>query len=533
VKRLQVGLILTLFLLPLLTLVVAGAWALWTEGLIFWLWWIIPVCWGLVFVLQKWWKLFIIPMPAMTIDPPLHWTPQDKAALAMVEARQKKVAEVPTEKLAEPRFYVDVAREISFEIAKHYHPKAANPWNSATMIEVLAAAQLALADVEEWASRYVPGSHVVSLGTWRTLERANQWMDTATNIYWAGAILLNPLNLGRMLASKLTIEPLTGHVQANVLSLFYVFFVRQVGFYAIELNSGRLRGGVAKYRNAMARFDRPLTDAGEPLAPVTASSPNAGPAAAGPGEARSEPFSVTLAVVGQAKAGKSSLVNALLGERKARSDVLPATQNATEYRLTLEGAADRLILVDTAGYGTDATGDKSWADSEAAVERADLVLLVLKATSPARSADLHFMTTMQAWYAARPRLKPPKIIAVLTHIDGLSPAMEWSPPYRWESPTSAKEEHIRDAVNYVIETFGDAVTAVVPVCGDVARNRVYGVEEWLVPAIWQMLGEARGTSFVRTLRSEVDTGRLKHVLHQVREAAAGLISATLRGKSAS
>lgn len=532
-KRLQVGLILTLFLLPFLTLLAAGGWALWHEGLIFWLWWIIPVCWGLVFALQKWWKLFIIPMPAMTIDPPLHWTPQDKAALALVEARQKQVAEVPPERLAEPRFYVDVAREISFEIAKHYHPKAANPWNSATMIEVLAAAQLALADVEEWASRYVPGSHVVSLGTWRTLERANQWMDTATNIYWAGAILLNPLNLGRMLASKLTIEPLTGHVQANVLSLFYVFFVRQVGFYAIELNSGRLRGGVEKYRSAMARFDQSLTTAGEAPATSTPSASSAAAAVPASIDASSEPFAVTITVVGQAKAGKSSLVNALLGERKARSDVLPATQNATEYRLTLDGAADRLVVVDTAGYGTDATGDRSWADSEAAVQRADLVLLVLKATSPARSADLHFMTTMQAWYAARPRLKPPKVVAVLTHIDGLSPAMEWSPPYRWESPTSAKEEHIRDAVNYVVETFGDTVTAVVPVCSDVARNRTYGIDEWLVPAIWQLLGEARGTSFVRTLRSELDTGRLKHVLHQVRAAAAGLINATLRGKSAS
>ncbi|MCC7419400.1 MAG: 50S ribosome-binding GTPase, partial [Planctomycetaceae bacterium] len=357
------------------------------------------------------------------------------------------------------------------------------------------------------------------------------WMETATNIYWAGAILLNPLNLGRMLASKLAIEPLTGHVQANVLSLFYVFFVRQVGFYAIELNSGRLRGGVEKYRTSMARFDRPLTVPGE--APATVGTPHAEAVAAGPTDIPSEPFSVTLTVVGQAKAGKSSLVNALLGERRARSDVLPATQNATVYRLALEGAADRLVLVDTAGYGTDATGDRSWADSEAAVQRADLVLLVLKATSPARSADLHFMNTMQAWYAARPRLKPPKVIAVLTHIDGLSPAVEWSPPYHWESPTSAKEEHIRDAVNYVLEIFGDAVTAVVPVCSDVSRSRTYGIEESLVPAIWQLLGEARGTSFVRTLRSELDSGRLKNVLNQVRAAAAGLIGATLRGKSAS
>lgn len=542
-KRLQVGLILTLFLLPFLTVAGAGVWALWKTGWVLWVWWVIPICWGLVFVLQRWWKLFVIPMPAMRIEPPIHWTPQDTAALQLVETRQRQVDQIAAEKLAEPRFYVDVAREISLEVARHYHPKASNPWNSATMIEVLAAAQLALADVEEWASRYVPGSHVVSLGTWRTLEKANQWMDAATNLYWAGAILMNPLNLGRMLASKLAIEPLSGRVQANVLSLFYVFFVRQVGFYAIELNSGRLRGGVAKYRAARARLDRSL---GEPVAPAAwpdeasgpgpstpATSESASPPSAAPASdasPHSEPMTVTLAVVGQAKAGKSSLVNALLGERRAVSDVLPATQNATEYRLDLPGAADRLVLLDTAGYGTEASGAESWADSEAAVQRADLVLLVLKATSPARSADVRMVDAMQKWFAARPRLKPPKILAVVSHIDGLSPAMEWSPPYNWETPTTAKEEHIRDAIRYAAETLGDAVTAVVPICGDVARNRVYGVDEWLVPALWQMLGDARGTSFVRTLRAEIDNGRLKHVLQQVRAAATKLVSAYVNRK---
>lgn len=533
-KRLQAVIVFALFLLPFLAVGGAGAWALWKEGLAFWLWFVVPVCWGLVWLLQKWWKVLVIPMPGLRIDPPLHWTPQDAAALALVEARQKSVDQVPPERLAEPRFYVDVARDVSLEIARHYHPKAENPWHSATMIEILAAAQLALADMEDWAAQYVPGSHLVTLGTWRSLERANKWKNVAVNAYWAGAILLNPLNLGRMLASKLAVEPLTGQVQANVLSLFYVFFVRQVGFYAIELNSGRLRGGVAKYRTAMARLNRGAGAAAgmpdlpdTPPLPVAAAPPDAGTAAqpaAGP-DGASEPLMVTLAVVGQAKAGKSSLVNALLGERKAVSDVLPATQSAVEYRLNLPGAADRLVLVDTAGYGVDARGARSWEDSETAVLRADLVLLVLKATSPARAADMQFLETMRAWYRDHPRLKPPPVLAVLTHIDGLSPALEWQPPYNWETPTTAKEQNIRDALDYAAKMLGGQVAAVVPVCGDASRDRVYGVQEWLIPALWQSLGDARGTSFVRTLRAELDGVRVRQVLQQIRSAAEKLIFA--------
>ena len=46
-----------LFSVPVLLYIVFGAFALWKTGLLIWLWWILPVCWGLTFFLAKLWPV--------------------------------------------------------------------------------------------------------------------------------------------------------------------------------------------------------------------------------------------------------------------------------------------------------------------------------------------------------------------------------------------------------------------------------------------------------------------------------------------
>ena len=58
---------------------------------------------------------------------------------------------------------------------------------------------------------------------------------------------------------------------------------------------------------------------------------------------------MTVTVCGQVKQGKSSLINSLLGEQRARTDVLPATNEITRYELQPEGIPTRLVLLDTVG----------------------------------------------------------------------------------------------------------------------------------------------------------------------------------------
>src|SRR5262249_16908895 len=76
--------------------------------------------------------------------------------------------------------------------------------------------------------------------------------------------------------------------------------------------------------------------------------------------------------------------------------------------------------------------------------------------------------------------KRPPILAVLTHIDLLSPAMEWAPSYDWQQPKRPKEQQIQQAVAAVREQLGEFLVGMVPVC--VAPGKGYGGEEWLPPA---------------------------------------------------
>ena len=68
-------------------------------------------------------------------------------------------------------------------------------------------------------------------------------------------------------------------------------------------------------------------------------------------------------------------------------DVLPLTQDVARYELRLDETHDRLVLLDTPGYSdAGATAEQLKATREA-VRQADLILLVMAATSPAKQAD--------------------------------------------------------------------------------------------------------------------------------------------------
>ena len=58
---------------------------------------------------------------------------------------------------------------------------------------------------------------------------------------------------------------------------------------------------------------------------------------------------------------------------------------------------------------------------------------------------------------------------------------------------------------------------VAPVC--TAAQKAYGIEEWLMPALVELLEEARAVGLLRCLKAEADTGKISKVFHQL--AAAG------------
>lgn len=115
--------------------------------------------------------------------------------------------------------------------------------------------------------------------------------------------------------------------------------------------------------------------------------------------------SVKIAIVGKPNAGKSSLLNKLIGAERAIVSPIPGTtRDAVDTRLDYEGV--QVTLIDTAGIrrrGRIEPGVEKYSVLRAmqAIERADVVLLVVDALSGLTSQDTHIAGfILDAWKSA-------------------------------------------------------------------------------------------------------------------------------------
>jgi GTPase len=139
-----------------------------------------------------------------------------------------------------------------------------------------------------------------------------------------------------------------------------------------------------------------------------------------------------LAVMGRPNVGKSSLLNALLGDERALVSPTPGTtRDPTDTELIFDGVP--IVLIDTAGIrrkssSRDRLERYSLLRGIHAMERADVVLLVLDASTGVLAQDQHV-----AGYA----LEAGKgLVIVVNKIDLLAPA-ERKPAY-WRNLMTSK-----------------------------------------------------------------------------------------------
>jgi hypothetical protein len=486
-SRWRVVILAGLWLTPIAVLAGVGSYALWSSGWWRYVWWPMAGCIAAAYLLGWYWSRHRVLMPT-TAEPADHWTDRDLAAWKLVEARAAQVKDVPLKRLEDIHYYVDAGRDMAEELARFYHPDRRDPLGRVTVPELLTVAELAAHDLHDLVEQYLPGGHLLTVNNWQTARRATDWYKTASNVYWVVAALFNPVQTGmRYAASQLGMSQPWQQLQQSLVDWFYVAYLHRVGTYLIELYSGRLGVGPDRYRALKERFAKHET--ADETAPV-----------------------VTIALFGQVKAGKSSLVNALLGDQQAHTDVLPDTNQITHYTLRQPAVGSQLDVLDTVGYGHEGPKADDLKATEQAARAADVLLLVLHARNPARAADVQMLARLRDWFAGRPDLRMPPLIAVLTHVDLLSPALEWSPPYDWHAPQRPKEKSIAAAVDAVREQLGDGVT-VIPVC--TSEGKVFNVTEELLPAVLGRLDEAHAVALLRCLRTELDADRVRKVFRQV------------------
>lgn len=492
-SRWRVAFVLSLWLAPFVFLICVGGYHLWETHWAFYAWWPIALCFAAATLLAWHWQRKKRLLPGWNFEPIPHGSERDQQAWKLVEERAKKAESIPAVQFTEPGFYMKTGQEMAFELARFYHPDAQNVYSMLTIPELLAVAELAARDLSELVERYIPGSHLLTIDDYKRARQAVDWYRRANNLYWIISAIFSPIEtMGRYVVSRVATGSTWDLLQQNVLLWFYTAFLHRLGTYLIELHSGRLRVGASRYRELLAQHRQPVPTVNTDVAPAR---------------------EVTIALLGQVKAGKSSLVNALLGEQKASTDVLPLTNEITRYQLQPPGIDSRLVLLDTTGYGHEGPREDQVRETEEAARQADVLFLVLHARNPARAVDVQLLDRLRAWFAANPNLRLPPIVGVMTHIDLLMPAMEWSPPYDWREPKRTKEEQIQLAVRAANEQFGDRLTAIVPVCA--ATGKIYGVDQELLPAIASRLGEARAVALLRCLKAEADTGKVRKLFRQL------------------
>ena len=112
-----------------------------------------------------------------------------------------------------------------------------------------------------------------------------------------------------------------------------------------------------------------------------------------------KPEIMKVAIIGRQNVGKSTLLNALLGEERAIVDEIPGTtRDAIDTLLDFDG--QNVLLIDTAGIrrrGRLGVGVERYSVIRAlrAIERADIVLLVLDGTELVTAQDMHIAGYIQ------------------------------------------------------------------------------------------------------------------------------------------
>jgi predicted GTPase len=526
--KLKAAVLVILSLAPVVFLVGVGMYHLYDRGWSFTAYWPMAACWLAAYVLGWYWTRRAKKAPTEGEPLPGYWTDRDKAAWELVEAHAAQVKELTPDEFGDLNRYSADAQDLALQIARVYKPTASDPFGHLTLPEILACGELVSHDLTKLVDRYIPGSHIMSVNDYRRardlVDSATVWYPRLRNAWWIASAFFNPIKTGMQVAAvKAGLAPAFEGFQQNLMLWFHTMYLKELGRYLIELNSGRLRVGAKRYLELMAQHRAPPVDGAPPLQHEPATTATAEP----PAEESLAAPPVTLAVVGPVKAGKSSLVNALLGEQKAGTDVLPLTAGITRYTLKQPGLPT-FSLLDTQGFGHEGAKESDVRAAVAAAAEADAMLLVVPARSAARRPEVEFLDRIRAGVTATPNLKMPPVFLVLSHIDLLSPAAEWNPPYDWLQGDRPKEQQIREAMAAAEELFVGKVEEVIPVC--TAPGKEMGVRDDVLAAVAARLGEARGVSLLRALHAEATAGRARKVIGQVVAAGGQLFKVWLESR---
>ncbi|WP_136684543.1 GTPase [Falsirhodobacter xinxiangensis] len=184
----------------------------------------------------------------------------------------------------------------------------------------------------------------------------------------------------------------TSWLTAQMEAVAQIVLLEEIAFAATELYSGRLKFSDTELLEiGLASTDADRSRLATPDAPLR------------------------IVVVGQTSAGKSSVINALLGRSWAGTDLAPTTAALTTYEAVLAGMPCH--LVDTPGID----GEASRAAALAEMVDADMIIWPVRSNRAGRAEDVRLMAAFEAHFAALSDRRRPEVVLVATCVDLLVP----------------------------------------------------------------------------------------------------------------
>lgn len=484
--KLRFVLVAVLVLLPYVVLMAAGCWWLYERELLTWF----AVAAAVVSLLGwnidrlfRFRKNKSISVPNATLG-----AAGEESARVAIEALALRVEANPPA-FDNPEAWRLLSLELFNAVALRFDRTSETPALEITVPDAMLIAERVLNDLRSAAKDHVPGIHLLTIRQFEQLTHF--WTKTAsiTSIespwrlgYRLIRFVMNPVSGVFKEANDSLVGKLSDTALEEAKRWAISYSIRRAGEYAIQLYSGQLaihESAFQDFRSTQSKLDSAKADEVK-------------------NRRTDEPL--RMIVLGQTKAGKSSLVNAVFGELRAATDSLPCTTGITPYVLDREGFP-KAIVFDTEGFG-GSEDHRAISRLDQELLRCDLILMVCSAATAARAPDLQLLEELRKRFAANALRSMPPVVVALSHVDKLRPFGEWNPPYDLRDAGTIKAQNIVMAMTALEAELSIPAERIVPVC--LKSDAVYNVTESLIPVMLQTLPDAERTLLLRLLREYHD-----------------------------